>query len=58
MRDEGKRYEHSTFPVEKVVASLHVVMFVMIVGIGVYSHVNSAAFLTAIAAASLELDHQ
>ena len=50
MRDEAKRYEHSMFAVERVVSTLHVVMLVAIVGIGVYSRVNPGAKPTAIAA--------
>jgi hypothetical protein len=51
MRDEAKRYEGSTFAMEKVLTTLHVVMFVAIVGIGVYHQANPSAKPVAIAAA-------
>jgi hypothetical protein len=49
MRDEAKRYDGSTFAMEKVLATLHVVMFVAIVGIGVYHHATTSAKPIAIA---------
>ena len=51
MRDEAKRYDGSTFAMEKVPATLHVVMFIAIVGIGVYHQVNPGVKPSAIAAA-------
>ena len=51
MRDEAKRYDGSTFAKEKVLATLHVVMFVAIVGIGVYHQANPGVKPTTIAAA-------
>ena len=35
MRDQAKRYEGSTFTIEKVVAIIYAIMFVVIVGMGV-----------------------
>ena len=40
MRDEKRRYEGSTFSLEKVVACLYLLMFAAILGLGVQKQIG------------------
>jgi hypothetical protein len=40
MRDESKRYEGQNFAAEKVVATLYLILFVVIVGVGAHAQLE------------------
>ena len=51
MRDESKRYEGQNFAAEKVVATLYLILFVVIVGVGAHAQLERLTGTKSFAAA-------